>query len=157
VWFEQAKRLQGFATGDFELIDNTGAPSLTFGIPVTAPATNDVVAYLSGAVEVTREWLPPGETLPPSGRLTVVDQNGTIINPTGREPGERLTLFPASFAGLESYLDTAIESGNGRTGAAVRNTEEHDGWHRSSSQPRPTNSIRRWPRSCSTSCFRRRC
>jgi signal transduction histidine kinase len=126
LWFQQTKERQGFATGEFELLDGTGAPTLPFGAPIVDPATNQVVAYLSGAVEVEHaRLLPTGESLPDTGRLTVIDQDGTVIVSTGREPGEQRTL-PASFAALSGYRDSSIEQGSGRTGAAVRITDGDD-------------------------------
>jgi signal transduction histidine kinase len=126
LWFHTARERGGFATGDFELLDGTGDPSLTFGIPIR-DASNNIIAYASGAVAVTEtELFPSGEVLPDSGRVTVVDQNGIVINSTTRQPGERLPLFPESFASIRNYLDSQVAEGNGRMGAGVRITDSDD-------------------------------
>ncbi|MEX0751108.1 MAG: HAMP domain-containing sensor histidine kinase, partial [Dehalococcoidia bacterium] len=105
----------------------TGEPGLTFGLPLQDATRTNVVAYLSSQLEVseTAELLE-GNNLPNSGRLSVVDANGIVINSSGFPPGEALPWFPAAFGNLSTYLDAEVLEGQGRTGAGVRITDGGD-------------------------------
>ena len=127
LWFRNATERQAFSTGAFEVTRVDGLPSLTFGTPIRGGPDGPILAYLSANLEVEQDDISfAGIRLPDTGRLTIIDQNGVVINSTSRTPGEVLPLFPAQFTTLPGYLDTAIAGGNGRTGAAVRITDNDD-------------------------------
>jgi signal transduction histidine kinase len=127
LWFRNATERQAFSTGAFEVTRADGLPSLTFGTPIRGGPEGPVLAYLSANLEVEQDDISfAGIRLPDTGRLTIVDQNGVVINSTSRSPGDVLPLFPPQFSTLPGYLDTALAEGNGRTGAAVRITDNDD-------------------------------
>jgi signal transduction histidine kinase len=127
LWFRTAVERQGFATGAYETHPQTGEPGLTFGVPIREPGTNEIVAYVSAQLEVTdSSKLLAGNTLPNTGRLSVIDQNGTVIHSSGYPSGQQLPWFPDIFGALNGYLDARVVEGADRTGAGVRITDNDD-------------------------------
>lgn len=126
LWFETAVQRQGFATGGYETHPQTGEPGLAFGLPIR-DRDNRIVAYVSALLQVAESSkLLQGTDLPPTGRLSIVDQNGIVINSSEFPAGQELAWFPPAFGSLGTYLDARVVEGAGRTGAGVRITDADD-------------------------------
>lgn len=126
LWFKTAVQRQAFATGGYETHPQTGEPGLAFGMPIRNLSGN-VVAYVSALLQVTESSeLLEGNNLPKTGRISIIDQDGLVIDSSDFPTGQELAWFPPAFGSLGTYLDGIVLEGEGRTGAGVRITDSDD-------------------------------
>lgn len=128
LWFRTAIERQNFATGGYELSPPDNEPSLGFGAPVRDPVFGSIIAYLSVGLSLAEtDDLLAGTDLPETGRLSLVDQNGIIINSSdSSRSGQPTTRFRELFGSLVSFLDSDVVEADGRRAAAVRITDSDD-------------------------------
>lgn len=127
LWYQTASQRQALATGAYELAPPDNQPSIAFGVPIVNTTTSEVVAYLSVGLRLNRtDTLLAGGNLPNTGRVSVVDQNGVIIDSSDGRGGQPTQRFPAYFGSLATFLDSNVVGVDGRRAAGVRITDAGD-------------------------------
>ena len=126
LWFQTARQSQAIATGSYEWAPPDGEPSLGFGMPIRDANGSEVVAYLSTGLKLDRpdDLLAKGN-LPRTGAISIIDQNGIIINssnsPSGTSAGPG---FQQRWGALATYGDGRVaDELPGRRAAGVRITD----------------------------------
>lgn len=128
LWFANAVRRGDVATGDYDEAPPDNLPNIAFGAPIFDKDKN-IIAYLSTGLKIDdTDALLAGANLPATGRVFVVDQNGTIINSSIGMSGQPTQSFNNRFApSLNNFLDVKLaDTPNGRRAAAVRVTDAGD-------------------------------
>jgi two-component system OmpR family sensor kinase len=129
LWFQLAKERGEISTGSYGLSPPDDAPNIDFGTPILDATGENVVAYLSVGLGLTdASALLPVANLPDTGRVRVLDQNGTVIAATDDTVGETADTFVERFGSLSTALESKITDnlGGDRRLAAVRITDEGD-------------------------------